>query len=96
MRADFIAQHIDSSFLKVQLKGRLTVAKKHEEKELWIAFPEGEHWYVYPHDAILRKLRYAKKASISPTYTETGGCNFPGLSKELRLMLEEYRIKPIA
>ena len=33
--ADFIAQHLDGTFIKVQLKGRLTVSKKYEGKELW-------------------------------------------------------------
>lgn len=94
--ADFIAQHLDGSFLKIQLKGRLTVARKYEEKELWIAFPDGGYWYVYPHDTVLSKLLHTKKATIAPTYTKTGGYSFPSLSKELRLMLGEYRIKPIA
>jgi hypothetical protein len=37
--ADFIAQHFDGiSFLKVQLKGRLTFSKKYRGQELFICF----------------------------------------------------------
>jgi hypothetical protein len=37
--ADFIAQHIDGQqFLKVQLKGRCTLAKKYRGKDLYICF----------------------------------------------------------
>jgi hypothetical protein len=93
--ADFIAQHLDGSFLKVQLKGRLTVLRKYESKELWIAFPDKSHWYLYPHDTVLKKLLNDKCTTISKTYSSLGGYSFPGLSKELTQMLEEYKIKPV-
>ena len=55
--ADFIACHIDGEmFLKVQLKGRMCVDKKYQGKEISVGFPEGEDWYVYPHDAFLDLL----------------------------------------
>ena len=36
--ADFIAQHNDGEFLKVQLKGRLTLSKKYKTKDIYICF----------------------------------------------------------
>lgn len=90
--ADFIAQHLDGSFLKVQLKGRLTVERKYEKKDLWICFPANGHWYIYPHDVMLNKLQKEKKTSISPTCLAGGGYSFPSLSRELRLMLEKYKM----
>lgn len=66
--ADFIAQNLDGSFMKVQLKGRLTVGRKYEGKDLWICFPAEGQWYVFPHDIILEKLLNQKRNSISPTY----------------------------
>lgn len=48
--ADFIAVHIDGvTTLRVQLKGRLTFAKKYLGKGLYIAFRYQEDWYLYPH-----------------------------------------------
>jgi hypothetical protein len=53
--ADFIAQHIDGPFLKVQLKGRLSFDKKYCGKNLFICFPQSEIWYLYPHDELLKQ-----------------------------------------
>jgi hypothetical protein len=55
--ADFIAQHFDgSTFLKVQLKSRLTFEKKYLKKDLHICFPHGEEWFLYPHDKLLKAV----------------------------------------
>jgi hypothetical protein len=91
--ADFVAQHLDGTVLKVQLKGRLTVSKKYEKKDLWICFPSGDVWYIYPHDIILAALIKDKKNSIQNTYNAGGGYSFPSLSKELSRLLSEYEIK---
>lgn len=56
--ADFIAYHVDGdSFLKVQLKGRLTVDTKYKNKEIRICFndlKDRKVWYLFPHDDFLR------------------------------------------
>ena len=52
--ADFIAQHIDgNTFMKVQLKGRLTFDKKYQNKNIFIAFPYLNNWYLFDHDELL-------------------------------------------
>lgn len=89
---DFIAQHLDGSFMMVQLKGRLVVDRKYEKKNIWMCFPSKGDWYIYPHDKILKKLMNEKKASISKTYEIVGGYSFPYVTRELELMLEPYRI----
>ena len=56
--ADFIAYHVDGEvFLRVQLKGRLTVDTKYKNKEIWICFndlKDRKVWYLFPHDDFLR------------------------------------------
>lgn len=56
--ADFIAHHVSGDyFLKVQLKGRLTVDTKYKNKEIWMCFNDQSGrsvWYLFPHDAFLR------------------------------------------
>ncbi len=53
--ADFIAHHVSGDlFLKVQLKGRLTVDTKYKNKEIWICFNHQRIWYLFPHDDFLR------------------------------------------
>jgi hypothetical protein len=50
--ADFLACHIDGkTTIKVQLKGRFVIEEKYVGKDIWIAFPYQEVWYMYPHDA---------------------------------------------
>lgn len=52
--ADFLAVHFDgSTFLRVQLKGRLTFEKKYQDKDLWGCFRHGGLVYLYPHDVLL-------------------------------------------
>lgn len=55
--ADFIAVHVDGEqMLKIQLKGRFTVAKKYEGKDIWIAFIEDGVIKIYEHDEAIKLL----------------------------------------
>jgi hypothetical protein len=55
--ADFIAFHvITTKTLKIQLKSRITIGKKYEEKEIWIAFPHKDFWYLIEHDRLVKKV----------------------------------------
>ncbi|MDA1348403.1 MAG: hypothetical protein O3A47_06000 [Chloroflexi bacterium] len=52
--ADFIANHVDGdTFLKVQLKGVLTLDQKYVGKDIYICFRRKGTWYMYPHDEFL-------------------------------------------
>ena len=93
--ADFIAQHIDgNSYLKVQLKGRLTFDKKYVGKDLWICFPYQSHFYLFNHDKMLDSMlqRYTNTMAVSRSWTEHGMYSWNSLSKEVLGMLEEWRL----
>lgn len=91
--ADFIALHIDGqTFLRVQLKGRLTVEKKYEGKDIHIAFAQGEHWYLYPHDELLQKILAITNIANTDSWSIKGGYSFPYLSKQLHELLGPYCI----
>lgn len=50
--ADFIARHINGEqFLKIQLKGVLTLDSKYYGKDIWICFRGQDSWHLYPHDS---------------------------------------------
>jgi hypothetical protein len=53
--ADFIAVNKDD-MIKVQLKGRFTVAKKYLNKDLFIAFIEDDQVKLYNHDEVISSL----------------------------------------
>jgi hypothetical protein len=91
--ADFIAQHIDGEqFLKVQLKGRLYFCSKYDGKDLYIAFREGEQWYLYPHDELLKEVAAISKIEQSESWKRDGEYHFPSISASLRAVLEKYAL----
>ena len=57
--ADFIAIHIiTNEVIKIQIKSRITIDKKYEGKNLFIAFPRIEkhfdkEWVIVPHDELI-------------------------------------------
>ena len=93
--ADFIAQHVDGeTFLKVQLKGRLTFGKKYQGKGLYVAFGHGGTWYLYPHDELLAAvLTETDSVGDTVSWEEHGGYSFSGLGRQVRRLLEPYRVE---
>ena len=92
--ADFIAQHIDGdTFLRVQLKSRLTFDKKYQNKGLFIAFPYAEDWYLFPHDELLATvLTDTGTMTGTKSWDEQGTYHFGRLSTQLLELLEPFRL----
>ena len=81
--ADFIAQHIDGiSFLKIQLKGRLCIYKKYMGKDLYIAFPYDNDWYLYLHDPMVDYLLDNTKIGNTKSWLVEGGYSKGSLNNE--------------
>jgi hypothetical protein len=92
--ADFIAQHIDGTrFLKVQLKGRLYFSKAYEGKDIYVAFPDGGAWYLYPHDEALSLILNKTNIASTRSWMEGGVYHFPEISVDIRAIMEDYRIR---
>ena len=87
--ADFIAQHRGGEFLKIQLKSRPCFYEKYRGKDLYIAFREGDEWYIYPHDKLLKKVK--PKIRDTSSWEKDGGYSFPSISREMRGWLEPCR-----
>lgn len=91
--ADFIAQHIDGEqFLKIQLKGRLTVDKKYIGKNIYICFCDSKQWYLYPHDDFLAWLKTNSAFETSDSWQKYGSYSWPNLSKALTQHLNQYAL----
>ncbi len=90
--ADFIALHISGTVLRVQLKSRLAFSRIYEGKGLHVAFPHGDHWYLYPHDELLPKILAATNVGRTKSWLERGGYSFVGLSADVAPLLSSYRI----
>ena len=52
--ADFLAISTKGDVFKIQLKSRLTFDKKYIGKDLYLAFPFDDGFYVYLHDEALK------------------------------------------
>ena len=53
--ADFLAYHINGrTSLKVQLKTRLTIAKKYAGKNIYMVFRAKEDWYLIKHESLMK------------------------------------------
>jgi hypothetical protein len=89
--ADFIAVHVDGvTDLKVQLKGRLSFAKKYIGKEIYISFiDKNNDIYLYPHDEMLNII--VKKIS-DKTWIDKGVWSSPNLTKVNKILLESYKL----
>lgn len=71
--ADFLAYHKDGTqTLRVQLKGRATIAKQYQGKELYIAFPERGRWYLVPHDELVAIIAETSTWLTSRSWVEKG------------------------
>ena len=93
--ADFIAQHIDGEiYLKVQLKARFTLDKKYIGKSIYIAFPEGEEWYLYPHDEALDRISELSGLKNSSAWGRSGLRHYPKIPSRFKEILSDYRIFP--
>lgn len=93
--ADFLAVNIDGHILKIQLKSRMTIDKKYIGKDLYIAFPEKENWFIYPHDLLL-KIVNTKGLCNTKKFHESGKWTWPYSPKHLLKSIEDYKISPFS
>ena len=91
--ADFIACHIDgNTFVKIQLKGRLTFQKKFNGKNIYIAFNQDGQWYLYPHDVLQKKVLRQGLMKGTKSWEVDGAFSWPHIPKNLEKPLAQYAI----
>jgi len=91
--ADFIACHIDGErFLKVQLKGRLTLDRKYEGKDIYIAFRYQDQCYLYPHDEMVDHVERLGNIVGSLSWSEHRSYSWPQPPRWAKAILEDYKV----
>jgi len=91
--ADFIACHINGiTFLKVQLKGRLTLDKKYHDKGIYIAFEKDGVWYLYLHDQLEKELLGMGLMQGSKSWEERGAYSWPNIPGNIQSHMMQYQI----
>jgi hypothetical protein len=58
--------------------------------DLFVAFPDKEKWYLYPHDELLAKVLKCTNIGNTAAWRQNGGYTFPRVSVELRNLLGKY------
>lgn len=97
---DMFARHmLTNEPLTVQIKSRLTFAKKYLTRGLWIAFPDGEAAYLFPHDELLNtyiKIREARGLPLidNRAWSEKGEVHWDPPTAELLGLLKPFRLEP--
>ncbi len=93
--ADFLAYHKDgSTTLRVQLKGRITICKKYLGKDLYVAFPAFDCWYLVEHDKLVEIARETTPWLDSRSWTNGGQYSNANPSKRMLSRLADYALQP--
>lgn len=91
--ADFLAYHIDGqTTLKVQLKSRITIDRKYQNKDIWIAFPHNDNWYLIPHDHLINLVDLHTKWLITDSWTKDGGYSSTNINPDLLASISENKL----
>ncbi|MDR2463301.1 MAG: hypothetical protein LBD30_05940 [Verrucomicrobiales bacterium] len=91
--ADFLALHNNGDdIIKVQLKGRLEINKKYTQKNIYMAFPLNEEWYLIPHDELKELVEKTTTYLNTESWINKGEYNTTSPNEELRKALEEYKL----
>ncbi len=80
-----------ADLLKVQLKSRWTIHRKYLGRDIWIAFPDSQDWYLAPHDQLVEMADKAGFTS-SASWTENGTYHRAPMSLQLRQAMDHWRI----
>lgn len=92
--ADFLAYHKDQDIsLKVQLKGRVHIDKKYQNKDIYMAFPFENGWCVIEHDKLMCLIQTHTKWLDSGAWKNTGGYSSGAPNTNLKQALRKYVLK---
>ena len=93
--ADFLAYHKDgNNTLKVQLKSRMTIDKKYEDKDLHMCFKVSNVWYLVAHEELLDIVKAASPGMLkTSSWVEKGSYNSKSPSKAIREKLSDYALQ---
>ena len=90
--ADFLAYHKDRDrTLRVQLKGRLSIYRKYEGKDLWMCFPYRGSWYLIPHDRLV-EIVGKRTTWLDTSSWKSGGYNSAHPSRRLINAIADFRL----
>jgi hypothetical protein len=93
--ADFLAYHIDgNNTLRVQLKARLSIDRKYVGKNLYMAFPSNNSWYLVEHDRLVDLVSEHANWLNTTSWVDKGIYSSKAPNRLLLAALEDFRLEP--
>ncbi|QDC95454.1 hypothetical protein IUJ52_18145 [Vibrio furnissii] len=93
--ADFLAYHIDGQeSLRVQLKSRLTISLKYVGKDLYMAFPIKNKWYLIEHDVLVSLVGEHTNWLNSPSWVNDGSYHSARPNKQILEAISANLLEP--
>ena len=80
----------DGDIRAVQQKSRVGIWKKYIRRNIWIAFPEGKLWYMYPHDELVEHCEAEGRWVGTRSWRDKGEYYCAKVPKWLRLWIERW------
>lgn len=94
--ADFLAYHVDgTTTLRVQLKSRVAIMQKYCGKNIWMAFPHDEVWYLIEHDRLVEKVGANTTWLTSSAWLDGHEYKSKSINPELLASLADYKLGPV-
>lgn len=94
--ADFLAYHPKGdTTLRVQLKSRITIQKKYQNKNIWVAFPYERSWYLIEHDRLVEKIGQHTRWLETSSWKDMGIFHSMTINHELLNSLVENKRGPV-
>lgn len=91
-RAPRKAEDSHTMTLKIQLKSRFSYNKKYNQEDLYIAFPDGDDWYLIPQESISEDKSLIPEKWRTCESWESGNYHVAQLSKDMKTKLKRYKI----
>lgn len=90
--ADFLAYHNNGNqTLKVQLKARVSIYQKYQDKDLYMCFPVRGTWYLVSHDELVKIAGDTTPWLDSPSW-RSGGYSSASPSRKMLNRLARYAL----
>jgi len=85
---------IEDTFLKVQLKGRITIGKKYLKKNIYICFPNNKktEWYLVPHDKLVQELEKHNMWINSSSWIKGGNYSSISISAKIQNFVNQFKL----
>lgn len=82
----------DDLLIKIQLKSRWTIHKKYKNRGIAMAFPDGDDFYLIPHDYCIEYAEAHKNYLNTSSWEKGGIYHVASMSKTMKEDFAEFKL----